>query len=101
MKEVVQGLGGKRNVGAGGINMGYEDFKRIETSMVKVEDFITCQRQEEWRRKRRELRKKQETDDKIMDGDEYLMMIREQLKEESQMIRSIAHTVMNYFEVNP
>ena len=41
MKEIAQSLGGVRQLGSNGINIGYEDFKKIEKCMVKLEDHLS------------------------------------------------------------
>ena len=89
--------------------MGFEDFKLIETAMVKVEEKILPDIRDEQRAARRTILKKEiagrsSNDDTTVDIDEnneYFVLLRQHAKEENDMLRKISKSVVAHFGIGP
>lgn len=98
----------KTKVGEDGRKMGFEEFKTIETTMVKLEDRLLPELRGQQRENRRALLKKKagKTQDQLtagidsQEGDEYWMMLKEHAKIENELLRKISRSVVAHYGVS-
>ena len=75
--------------------MGFDEFKIIETCIVKLEERLLSELREDQRKKRRDLLKDASKDE------EYWQLLKLQCRQENDLLRKISKSVVAFYKISP